>query len=225
MDTRSPRDQIPAFAASLLAALLLGGCERPAVPASTALSPQAERSAATRNADVAQEGLPVVELHIRDRGVIRIELLAHEAPQTVASFLRLAGEGFYTGTTFHRVIPGFMIQGGDPNTRNRDPRDDGQGGPGYTLPDEFNDVPHRRGVVSMANTGQANSAGSQFFILVADRPDFDGRYTAFGRVLAGMNVVDAIAQVERDQYGRYGPYDRPLEDVVIEKIELSRASS
>lgn len=165
------------------------------------------------------EHLPVVELRVRDRGTIQIELFVHEAPETVASFLRLAADGFYAGTTFHRVVPGFMIQGGDPNSKNRDPRDDGQGGPGFTLPDEFNDVPHRRGTVSMANTGRPNSAGSQFFILVADKPELDGSYTAFGRVISGLDVADAIAAVERDQYGRYGPYDRPLEDVVIEGIE------
>jgi peptidyl-prolyl cis-trans isomerase B (cyclophilin B) len=226
MDIRSPRDPSVALAAPLLAAtLLLAGCEGPTATSSSPAARPPDRVETTGNPGELQEELPIVDLHVRDLGVIRIELLAHEAPQTVASFLRLASEGFYAGTTFHRVIPGFMIQGGDPNTKNRDPRDDGQGGPGYTLPDEFNDVPHRRGIVSMANTGRANSAGSQFFILVADRPDLDGHYTAFGRVLAGMDVVDAIARVERDQYGRYGPFDRPLEDVVIEKIELVQARS
>jgi len=184
-----------------------------------------EQNAARSTVPETQPGerLPVVELAVRDYGIMQIELFVHEAPETVANFLRLAADGFYEGTTFHRVIPGFMIQGGDPNSKNRDPRDDGQGGPGFTLPDEFNDVPHRRGTVSMANTGRPDSAGSQFFILVGDKPELDGSYTAFGRVLAGIEVADAIAGVERDQYGRYGPHDRPLRDVVIESIELMAA--
>lgn len=224
MITRGARKETRAFAIPLLAAtLLLGGCDRPAPETSGAPARGADPVAP--NPDSLQEELPVVELRVRDRGVVRIELLAHEAPLTVASFLRLAREDFYAGTTFHRVIPGLLIQGGDPNSKNRDPRDDGQGGPGFTLPDEFNDVPLRRGTVLMANTGRPDSAGSQFFILVTDHPDLAGRYTAFGRVLSGMDIVDAIAQVERDQYGRYGPYDRPLEDVVIAEIELAGAGA
>jgi cyclophilin family peptidyl-prolyl cis-trans isomerase len=164
--------------------------------------------------------LAVAVLQVRDLGEIRIELLSHEAPKTVASFVALAGSGFYDGTTFHRVVPGFMIQGGDPNTRNRDPRDDGAGGPVGSVPDEPNGVRHLRGVVSMANRGTPNSGGSQFFILVADAPHLDGQHTAFGRVVAGMDVVDRIAAAERDVYGRHGPVDRPLADVVVEKVTV-----
>jgi peptidyl-prolyl cis-trans isomerase B (cyclophilin B) len=166
--------------------------------------------------------LPVAVLHVRERGEIRIELLAHKAPKTVENFVKLAESGFYDGTTFHRVIPGFMIQGGDPNSRDRDPRNDGLGGPGYTIPDEPNDEPQHRGVVSMANTGAPHSGGSQFFILVADAPQLAGHYTAFGRVVAGMAVADAIVAVERDVYGRWGPLDRPRQDVVIEKVAIER---
>jgi len=166
--------------------------------------------------------LPVAVIHVRDKGEIRVELLAHKAPKTVENFITLAESGFYDGTTFHRVIPGFMIQGGDPNTRDRDPRNDGMGGPGYTIPDEFNDESHRRGVVSMANTGHPHTGGSQFFILVGDATHLDGHHTAFGRVVAGMQVADAIAAVERDQYGRWGPLDRPREDVVIESVTIER---
>jgi peptidyl-prolyl cis-trans isomerase B (cyclophilin B) len=141
-------------------------------------------------------------------GEIRFELLRDVAPGTVANFIELARKGFYDGTTFHRVVPGFMIQGGDPNTRDDDPRNDGAGGPGYGIEDEFNATRHERGVVSMAHKGFARSAGSQFFIVVADAPHLDGKYTAFGRVSAGMEVVDRIAAVERDR-------DRPLQKIAM----------
>ena len=160
---------------------------------------------------------PHLRLDVEGLGAIRIALLPDKAPKSVASLLDLAGKGFYDGTTFHRVIPGFVVQGGDPNSKNRDPRDDGQGGPGYTLPDEFSDVKHVRGVVSMANTGDPNSAGSQFFIVIADQPDLDGRYTVVGRVVEGMDVIDRIAAVETDVYGRWGAPDRPRKDVVVKK--------
>jgi len=162
-------------------------------------------------------------LAVKGFGEIRIELFADKAPKTVGSFEKLAREGFYDGTTFHRVIPGFMIQGGDPNSKNRDPRDDGQGGPPFRLDDEINDVAHARGIVSMANTGRPDTAGSQFFIVVADSPYLNGSYTAFGRVLSGMDVVDRIVATPRDEYGRRGPPDRPMEDVVIESIRIEPA--
>jgi len=160
----------------------------------------------------------VAVLRIRDLGEIRLELYPELAPLTVENFVELASSGFYDGTLFHRVIPGFMIQGGDPNSRDRDPADDGYGDPGYKIPDELSDVPHERGVVSMANLGQPNSAGSQFFIVQQASPQLDGKYTAFGRVVEGMEVVDRITQVERDEHGRWGPKDRP-----IERIEVARA--
>jgi peptidyl-prolyl cis-trans isomerase B (cyclophilin B) len=138
----------------------------------------------------------------------------------VENFVKLASEKFYDGTTFHRVIPGFMIQGGDPNSRNRDPRDDGRGDPGFRLEDEFSEVSHTRGMVSMANTGKPRSGSCQFFIVVADTPHLDGKYSLFGRVIEGMEVADRIAAVERDIYGRHGPKDRPLENVVIASIRI-----
>ena len=153
-------------------------------------------------------------IRVRDLGTIEIEFLAEQAPETVRNFAELAREGFYDGTTFHRVIPDFMIQGGDPNSKNDDPGDDGRGGPGYRIDDEFSDVRHERGVVSMANMGFPNSAGSQFFIVVKDSPYLDGKYTAFARVVSGMEVADRIVAVER------GPGDRPLADVVVESIEV-----
>ncbi len=162
----------------------------------------------------------VAVLQVRDFGPIRIELLQDEAPLTVANFEKLARAGFYDGTTFHRVVPGFVIQGGDPNTKDRDPRNDGMGGPGYHIKAEFNDTPHLRGTVSMARSSAPDSAGSQFFIVLADHHELDGHYTAFGRVTEGMDVVDRIAAVEVDKYGRWGPPDRPLKDVVVESVRL-----
>jgi peptidyl-prolyl cis-trans isomerase B (cyclophilin B) len=162
----------------------------------------------------------VAILSIENFGEIRIELIPEIAPATVENFVKLASEKFYDGTTFHRVIPGFMIQGGDPNTKNRDPRDDGRGGPGYKIDDEFSEVSHTRGMVSMANTGRPNSGSCQFFIVVSDSPHLDGNYSLFGRVIEGMEVVDRIVAVERDLYGRYGPTDRPLENVVITSIRI-----
>jgi cyclophilin family peptidyl-prolyl cis-trans isomerase len=148
------------------------------------------------------------------------------APKAVANFAKLANEGFYDGTTFHRVIPGFMIQGGDPNSRDHDPRNDGAGGPGYGIPDEFSELPQLRGIVSMANRSSPNTGGSQFFIVHKDSPHLDGRYSAFGRIVAGIEVVDAITEVPVDTYGRYGPNDRPHpEPVVIETIRIEPASA
>ena len=170
---------------------------------------------------------PVVALDVAGQGRILIELLPEKAPRTVANFIALANKGFYDGTTFHRVVPGFMIQGGDLNSKNRDPRDDGQGDPGFTIPDETNDMKHVRGVLSMANRGSPDTAGSQFFIVVADQPDLDGHYTAFGRVIEGMEVVDRIAAVETDKYGRYGAPDRPRADVVVRtaRVEASEGET
>ena len=169
------------------------------------------------------ETQPVAVLRVRDLGEIRIALRPDVAPQTVANFEKLAGEHFYDGILFHRVIPDFMIQTGDPLSKDRDPRNDGMGGPGYKIPDEPSGLRHRRGAVSMANSGP-NSGGSQFFIVVKDSAHLDGKHTIFGRVVAGMEVADAIAAVERDQYGRHGPPDRPMQDVVIESLTIEPAT-
>jgi peptidyl-prolyl cis-trans isomerase B (cyclophilin B) len=166
---------------------------------------------------------PLARVEVRGFGTIDIELFPDLAPQTVQNFEKLAAAGFYDGTTFHRVIPGFMIQGGDPLTRNRDPRDDGQGGPGYTIRDEFTRAPHLRGAVSMANRSSPHSGGSQFFIVHEDSQHLDRRYSLFGRVVAGIEVVDRITQTERDTGGRWGPLDRPIEPVVIERLHVLRA--
>ncbi len=141
-------------------------------------------------------------------GPVEIELFPNEAPKTVENFTRLAGEGFYDGLTFHRVIPDFMIQGGCP-------RGDGTGGPGYQFEDELNDNRVARGALAMANAGP-DTNGSQFFIVTADECSWlDGKHTVFGRVVSGQDVVDRISTVERDAR------DRPREPVTIDRIELS----
>jgi peptidyl-prolyl cis-trans isomerase B (cyclophilin B) len=141
-------------------------------------------------------------------GAIAIELFDDDAPKTVANFKKLAGDGFYNGVIFHRVIPDFMVQGGDPTGT-------GSGGPGYMFEDEFNDQKVERGALAMANAGP-NTNGSQFFIVTADAcPWLDGKHTVFGRVTNGMDVVDAMSDVDRD------PRDKPHEDVAIERVELA----
>jgi len=142
-----------------------------------------------------------------NHGAIAVELFDEDAPKTVENFRTLAGAGFYDGVVFHRVIPDFMIQGGDPTGT-------GTGGPGYTFADEINVHPVVRGALAMANAGP-NTNGSQFFIVTADAcPWLDGKHTVFGRVSEGMDVVDAISASETD--GR----DRPRTDVTIERVEL-----
>jgi peptidyl-prolyl cis-trans isomerase B (cyclophilin B) len=142
------------------------------------------------------------------KGPIDIELFDEDAPKTVENFVKLAEDGFYDGVVFHRVIPDFMIQGGDPTGT-------GRGGPGYTFEDEFNEHKVERGALAMANAGP-NTNGSQFFIVTADAtPWLDGKHTVFGRVTDGMDVVDAISNAERD--GR----DKPHEDVAIQRVELN----
>ena len=140
-------------------------------------------------------------------GAIELELFDGDAPKTVENFRKLAADGFYDGVIFHRVIPDFMIQGGDPTGT-------GSGGPGYTFEDEFNDHPVVRGALAMANSGP-NTNGSQFFIVTANAcPWLDGKHTVFGGLTGGMDVIDAISQLETDAR------DRPSETVSIERVEL-----
>ena len=132
-------------------------------------------------------------------GKIEMEFFEGKAPGHVKNFKDLAKKGFYDGTIFHRVIPGFMIQGGDPNTKSDDRSAHGMGGPGYSVKAEFNDTPHKRGILSMARSQDPNSAGSQFFIVVKKASFLDGKYTAFGKVLSGMAVADQIVNAPRDR--------------------------
>jgi peptidyl-prolyl cis-trans isomerase B (cyclophilin B) len=139
-------------------------------------------------------------------GDIVLRFFPDVAPNHVKNFLDLAGKKFYDGTTFHRVIPGFMIQGGDPNSKTPDRASHGMGGPGHKVKAEFNSKPHKRGVLSMARANDPDSAGSQFFICVADANFLDWQYTAFGEVVSGMEVADRIVSVKRD--GRDNPLER-----------------
>ncbi len=146
-------------------------------------------------------------------GNITLKFFPDVAPGHVKNFIDLAKKGFYDGTTFHRVIPGFMIQGGDPNSKNPDKRMHGQGGPGYTIKAEFNDRPHTRGTLSMARAQSPDSAGSQFFICVKDAPFLNKQYTVFGEVESGMEAVDKIVSQPRD------PNDNPNERIEM-KVKI-----
>ncbi len=156
---------------------------------------------------------PVVVLEMKRGDEIKIELFPQVAPNTVRNFISLVQNGFYDGVIFHRVIPGFMIQGGDPTGT-------GTGGPGYTIKGEFtsnghlNNLQHDRGVVSMARTMNPDSAGSQFFIMTAKSPHLDGDYASFGKVIDGMEEVDRIVSVERDRW------DKPYEAQRIRKMTV-----
>jgi peptidyl-prolyl cis-trans isomerase B (cyclophilin B) len=149
-------------------------------------------------------------------GNIELKFFPEVAPGHVSNFLELAKKGFYDGTTFHRVIPGFMIQGGDPNTKNPDRSKHGMGGPGHTIKAEFNEKPHKRGILSMARAQDPNSAGSQFFICVANAPFLDGKYSVFGEVTSGIEVADKIVSQPRDK--KDNPNDRiEMKVKVVEK--------
>jgi peptidyl-prolyl cis-trans isomerase B (cyclophilin B) len=183
---------------AILLVMAMAGCGNQSQP-----KKQASQSHKTSQYPSDVKENPVVTITMENGKKIVVELYPKVAPNTVANFVSLVKKGFYNGLTFHRVIPGFMIQGGDPNG-------DGTGGPGYTIKGEFsangvkNDLKHERGVISMARAQDPNSAGSQFFIMVGDAPQLDGQYAAFGKVTEGMDVVDEIVNVKRDDR------DKPL---------------
>jgi peptidyl-prolyl cis-trans isomerase B (cyclophilin B) len=147
-------------------------------------------------------------------GNIELKFFPEVAPNHVNNFIDLANKGFYDGSTFHRVIPKFMIQGGDPNSKNPDRSRHGMGGPGYTVKAEFNDKPHKRGTLSMARASHPDSAGSQFFICVADSFFLDRQYTVFGEVVSGIEVADKIVSQPRDKA------DNPLDRIEI-KVKIA----
>lgn len=188
------------------------------------LGTQAARSRMRRDAAAAKAAAEEAALVAAPRvvlktskGAITCVLYEADAPNTVANFLALADRGFYDGTRFHRVIAGFMIQGGDPNSRDDDPSDDGRGGPGYAIADEFSGRRHAApGVLSMANSGP-DSGGSQFFITLAATPHLDGKHAVFGRVTRGMEVVEAIGRTPT------APGDRPVEPVTLEGVTIENS--
>ncbi len=152
-------------------------------------------------------------------GEIVVRFFPEVAPKHVASFIKLAKEGFFNGTIFHRVIPGFMIQGGDPNTKDPDAKGTyGTGGPGYSIDAEFSDKKHERGILSAARSQNPNSAGSQFFLMVAPSPHLDGQYSIFGEVIEGMDVADKIVNEKRD--GRDLPLERVEMTITIEERKV-----
>lgn len=156
---------------------------------------------------------PIVTIEMQDGGAMKIELYPETAPNTVNNFVSLVRKGFYDGLIFHRCIPGFMIQGGDPDGN-------GTGGPGYSIPGEFsgngfpNHLKHTKGVISMARAQRPDSAGSQFFIMVDDAPYLDGQYAAFGKVIEGIEVADRIVSGITDYA------DRPVEDQKMAKVTV-----
>lgn len=170
-------------------------------------APKAARDFTTEaDAQIETEGklIAVVETN---KGTFKFELFPEDAPGTVQNFVKLARKGFYDGTIFHRVIPGFMMQGGDPEGT-------GRGGPGYTIKAEFNKRKHVAGTVAMARAADPDSAGSQFYVCFAPAPHLDGKYTVFGQVIEGMDVVHEIEKVPTDRN------DRPLEKVVMKKVSI-----
>lgn len=186
----------------LCMSILLAGCASPS-----------SKGAANVEVQALQEH-PIVTMNIKDYGTVTIELYPEKAPNTVNNFVTLANSGFYDGLTFHRIIEGFMIQGGDPEGI-------GTGGPGYSIPGEFasngyteNDLKHTKGVISMARSQSPDSAGSQFFIMSADSPHLDDKYAAFGEVTSGIEIIEAIEKVATNSM------DKPLEDVVIESVTV-----
>lgn len=166
------------------------------------------------------ENLPIATIKVKDFGTIEAELYPDKAPNTVNNFIELANSGFYDGLTFHRVVEGFMNQGGDP-------KGDGTGGPGYSIKGEFsgngyeaNDLKHTTGVLSMARAQNPDSAGSQFFIMAADAPSLDGQYAAFGKVINGLDVVEAINKAEVEKNKATGEKSTPVNTIVIEEIRV-----
>ena len=213
------------FILILAFAMLLMGCQKN--EDTTTAAPSTEKETETTTAETTAEETTrnpdavdpmdvetmTAEITVKDYGTIKLELYPSKAPQTVSNFVSLANQGFYDGTIFHRVIEGFMIQGGDPEGT-------GLGGPGYSIKGEFesngfeNDIKHDRGVLSMARkSAPLDSAGSQFFIVQEAAPHLDGDYAAFGKVVEGMEIVDEIASCETDAN------DKPLTDIVIESIK------
>lgn len=196
------------------------------IEADTPLAPEVLDEALKDKADMAlTNDMNPIAIFTTNKGVIEIELFADQMPITTGNFIKLAEDGFYDGTKFHRVLDGFMIQGGDPNTKTDNTATYGQGGPGYTVQDEFvkaDNLSNVRGTISMANTGQPNSGGSQFFINTVDNLglDFDNdlqpmsKHPVFGKVTAGMDVVDAISSVAVQ------PGGLPIEPVVIESLTI-----
>ena len=184
-------------------------------------------AAATNTAPPVEEEKPmsyyedkVAELHT-SAGEIDVRFFPDVAPNHVRNFIDLAEKGFYNGTKFHRCIPGFMIQGGDPNTKNDAPSTWGMGGSEKRVPAEFSSIKHKAGILSMARSSDPNSASSQFFIMVADYPSLDGKYSVFGQVTKGMDVANKIVNAPKEK----GNDERPVNPVTIDSIKIRPANA
>lgn len=174
------------------------------------------KSTAAPGATAPNEGDKVAVINT-NHGRIIVKFFHDVAPNHADNFLKLAGEGFYDGVRFHRVIPGFMIQGGDPNSKDQPRHMHGTGGPGYSINAEFNNVPHTPGILSAARSSDPNSAGSQFFLMHETSPHLNGQYSVFGQVIEGMDVVETIVRLPRDER------DNPLEEnpAIMESVTVS----
>ncbi|GAB4348859.1 MAG: hypothetical protein Kow0099_31600 [Candidatus Abyssubacteria bacterium] len=175
------------------------------VKGNTPMTPQVRDFSAEVNAQP-QEGTRLIAVVETNKGTFSFELFPEDAPHTVENFVTLARKGFYDGTIFHRVVPGFVIQGGDPTGT-------GTGGPGYTIKAEFNKRKHMAGTVAMARSSHPDSAGSQFYVCLAPAPHLDGNYTVFGRVIEGMDVVQVIGKTPTKD-------SRPVEKIVMTKVTI-----
>lgn len=196
--------------------LILSGCGTASDDNTTPNEQEEQTSGSDQTSEDVQTGEttnPIVTIVMENDEEIKVELYPEVAPNTVNNFISLVNSGYYNGVIFHRVIPGFMVQGGDPQGT-------GMGGPGYTIKGEFsnngfeNNLQHEPGVISMARTQVPDSAGSQFFIMVENAPHLDGEYAAFGKVIDGMDTVNEIVQVERDAG------DRPLQDQKMKSVTV-----
>lgn len=175
-------------------------------------APPPARDFSAEAAAMQEKGKKLIATVETNKGTFSFELLPDVAPGTVENFVKLAKKGFYDGTIFHRVVPGFVIQGGDPTGT-------GRGGPGYTIKAEFSSRKHIAGTVAMARSSDPDSAGSQFYVCLAPAPNLDGNYTVFGQVIEGMDVVQAIGSVPTDRN------DRPIEKVVMNKVTIKEQPS
>jgi peptidyl-prolyl cis-trans isomerase B (cyclophilin B) len=212
------------FLGAALSLLVAGAAyaEDPAAKAPAAAKPTAKPVAKVKAAPKVNE-VAVMET---SKGRMVVEFWDKEAPATVANFKKLARQGFYDGTGFHRILKGFMIQGGDPNSKNPSATNLGSGGPGYNINDEFNTHEHVKGVLSMANTGTPNSAGSQFFVMHGNAPHLDGHYTAFGHLLSGMDVLDKIANSPTGPNPSMpGENSKPMEWTTLKSVKIMSRSA
>ncbi len=212
----------PSAAASPSESASVSPMESPAASPSAAATqnttvlPSADQAKIDPQKRMPKDGDPVAVLDT-EMGKIVIMFFPDKAPGHVANFEGLVQQKFYDGTKFHRTMPGFMIQGGDPNTKGTDTSSYGMGGPGYMVKNEFNDIHHSRGIVSMARSSNPDSAGSQFFIVVADHSDLDGQYTVFGKVVKGMDVADKIVALPSEPGSGLAEKPVAVKSITIEK--------